>query len=71
VTDHREQLEAQHTRHVEIAENDIGDLLPNLNQCGESSVLFTTYFPKSLEEATWSKAFDSFVRRFGRNSDLV
>jgi len=33
---HREQLEAGHIRHVEIGEKDIGDLLPNFSQCGES-----------------------------------
>jgi len=30
------ELEAGHIRHVEIGENDIGDLLPNFSQCGES-----------------------------------
>ena len=34
--DNREQLEARHIRHVEIREKDIGDILPNFSQCGES-----------------------------------
>ena len=34
--DHGEQLESGHTRHVEIGEKDIGNLIPNLDQCART-----------------------------------
>jgi hypothetical protein len=35
-TDHGQQFEAGHTRHIEIGNDDIGNVSPDLGQCGEA-----------------------------------